>query len=149
MKRSTKKLELKFERTIAAPPEEVYDAWLGRDVPGTPWSEGEKLILNPEVDGLFYWLVSGTAHYGRFTAVKRPNRVQHTWVSPYTLGEESIVTVTFQKKGDDTLMTLVHSDLPDSEEGRAHDEGWKHFLDLFPQQFVGNPGKERTARAGA
>jgi len=147
MKRSAKTLELTFERTIPAPPEEVYDAWLSREVPGTPWSEGEKLILDPAVDGLFYWLVGGTAHYGRFTDVKRPSRVQHTWVSPYTLGHESIVTVTFQEKGDDTLMTLVHSDLPDGEEGKAHDKGWKHFLDLFPQQFV--RGKKRAARAGA
>ncbi len=146
MKRSAKTLELKFERTIPASQAEVYDAWLSRQVPGTPWSEGEKLILNPEVDGLFYWLVGGTAHYGRFTEVQRPDRIQHTWVSPYTLGEESTVTVTFKKKGEDTLMTLVHSDLPDSEEGRAHDKGWNHFLDLFPQQFVQGSLK-KTARA--
>jgi len=147
MKRSEKKLALTFERTIPAPPDEVYDAWLSREVPGTPWNEGERLILNPEVDGLFYWLVSGTAHYGRFTAVERPNRVQHTWVSPYTLGQESTVTVTFQRKGEDTLMTLVHSDLPDCEEARAHDEGWRHFLDIFPRQFA-RGSREKTARAG-
>ncbi len=79
--RTSKKIELKFERTILAPPAEVYDAWLNREVPGTPWSEGEKLILHPVVDGFFYWLVTGTAHYGRFTEVKRPSRIQHTWVS--------------------------------------------------------------------
>ena len=38
--------------------------------------------------------------------------MQHTWVSPNTLGEESTVTLTFQKQGEETLMTLVHSGLP-------------------------------------
>jgi len=35
-------------------------------------------------------------------------------MSRSTLGEETTVTVTFQEKGEDTLMTLVHSDLPDT-----------------------------------
>jgi hypothetical protein len=45
--------------------------------------------------------------------------MQHTWVSPNTLGKESTVTVTFQKHGEDTLMTLVHSDLPDTDEAKG------------------------------
>lgn len=143
MKRVAKTLELKFERTIPAPAEEVYDAWLDPKIPGTPWSEADKLLLTPEVDGFFYWLVRGTPHYGRFTEIKRASRIQHTWMSPYTLGEESTVTLTFKKKGEDTLMTLVHSDLPDTEEGRAHKEGWTHFLDIFPEQFAMAARKRR------
>ena len=41
-------------------------------VPGNPWNMAEKLLLNPRVDGFFYWLVKGNAHYGRFTEVERP-----------------------------------------------------------------------------
>jgi len=129
MKNATKTLELKFERTISGAPGEVYDAWLDPKTPGTPWNESDKLILNPHVDGLFNWITRGTSHYGRFTVVEQSRRIQHTWVSPYTLGEESLVTVTFEKQGDDTLMTLVHSDLPDNQQGRAHDQGWNYFLD--------------------
>lgn len=100
MERSMKKIEFKFDRTIPAPPGEVFDAWLDPKVPSTPWHEAEKLILNPKVDGFFYWLhISGTPHYGRFTEVERPARIQHTWVSPNTLGNESTVTVTFKKQG--------------------------------------------------
>jgi len=143
--RVSRKIELRFERTIPAAPDELYDAWLDREIPGSPWHEGDKLILNPEVDGFFYWLVGGTAHYGRFTEIKRPSVIQHTWVSPYTLGEESTVTVTFQKKGEDTLMTLVHSGLPDTEEGRTHNEGWNHFMDLFPEHFGDAARKKRKS----
>ena len=96
--KSTKTLEFKFERTIPAP-NEVFDAWLDSSIPGTPWvASDDKLLVNPQVDGLWYWLVRGNAHYGRFTEVKKPGRIQFTWMSRYTLGEESLVTVTFRKR---------------------------------------------------
>jgi uncharacterized protein YndB with AHSA1/START domain len=135
MKNSKKTLEFKFERTIPAPLGEVFDGWLDPKIPGNPWNAADKLMLNPKVDGFFYWTFKGTPHYGRFTEVERPGRIQHTWVSPNTLGEESMVTVTFKKKGEETLMTLVHSDLPDTDGGRLHEQGWNHFLNIFPEQF--------------
>jgi hypothetical protein len=52
-------------------------------------------------------------------------------VSPSTLGRESNVTVTFEKQGGGTRMTLVHSDLPDTDGGRGHEKGWNHFLGIF------------------
>ena len=137
MTKPTKTLEFKFDRTIPAPPQEVFDAWLNPETPGTPWHENEKLILNPEVDGLWYWLVRGKPHYGRFTDVDRPGLIRLTWMSRHTLGEESILTLTFKKKGDETLMTLVHSGLPDDDLGRGHEAGWNYFLDKLLGHFKG------------
>jgi hypothetical protein len=68
--------------------------------------------------------------------MERPERIQHTWMSRSTLGEESTVTVTFQRKGENTLMTLVHSGLPDTDGGRGHEKGWNYFLDKFSGQFA-------------
>jgi uncharacterized protein YndB with AHSA1/START domain len=133
---SAKTIEIKVERTIPAAPGEVFDGWLNPKIPGNPWNMAEKLLLNPKVDGFFYWNAKGISHYGRFTEVARPGRIQHTWVSPNTLGEESTVTVIFKKQGEDTLMTLVHSGLPDTDGGRGHEKGWNYFLDLFPLQFT-------------
>lgn len=138
-----KSIEVKVERTIPAPAVEVFDAWLNPKIPGNPWSMAEKLLLNPEVDGFFYWLVQGTAHYGRFTEVQRPARLQHTWMSRSTSGEESTVTVTFQTKGENTLMTLLHSGLPDTDGGRGHEKGWNCFLDNFAKQYT--PGSKKQA----
>lgn len=143
MKRPKKTLEFKVERTILAPPDEVFDGWLDPNVPGNPWHEGDKVMLDPKVDGLFYWRIMGISHYGRFTKVDRPDRLQHTWVSPNTLGDESKVAVTFKKQGKDTLMTLVHSGLPDTEEGRSHEKGWNYFLGMFAEKHGHRPPKKR------
>jgi uncharacterized protein YndB with AHSA1/START domain len=135
MNKSANTIEIKVERAIPAPLDEVFDAWLNPKIPGNPWNAAEKFILNPKLDGLFYWTLKGTSHYGRFTEIERPGRIQHTWMSPNTLGLESIVTLTFKKQGEDTLMTLVHSDLPDHELARGHEKGWNYFLGVFCEQF--------------
>lgn len=83
-------------------------------IPGTPWAEKDELIFNPKLNGLFYWLIRGNAHMSRST-----------------LGEESTVTITFSKQGDETKMTLLHTDLPDREWARGHEGGWNYFLDGF------------------
>jgi len=132
-----KTIEFRFQRTVPAPRGDVFDAWLDPQVPGNPWNAAEKLILNPQTDGLFFWAMRGISHYGRFTEVERPVRIRHTWVSPNTLGLESTVTVTFEKTGQATVLTLVHSGLPDDERARSHEKGWNYFLDLFHQQFDG------------
>ena len=137
----TKTLEIEVERTIPAPPTEVFDAWLDPKVPGTVWHEHEKLILNPKVDGLWYLLSpahcrEGTPHYGRFIEIDRPGRIQHSWMSRNTLGEESTVTVTFQKRGEDTLITVLHSGLTNDDMANAHEKGWNSILDKFSNIFV-------------
>ena len=90
----------------------VFDGWLDPKVPGNPWNAAEKFLLDVKVDGLFFWTLSGTSHYGRFTVVERPAQIKHIRVSPKTLGKESTVTVTLKKQGEDTLMTLVNSGIP-------------------------------------
>ena len=143
MENSNQTLEFRFERTIPAPLAKVFDGWLDPKVPGNPWNAAEKSLLDAKVDGLFFWTLNGTSHYGRFTVFERPTGIQHTWVSPKTLGKESTVTVTFKQQGEDTLMTLVHSGIPDTGEGKGHEKGWNYFLDIFPRQFRNSSRKEK------
>ena len=137
----TKTGEIKVERMIPAPPAEVFDAWLDPTVPGTLWHGHDKLILNPQIDGLWYLLSlahrrDGTPHYGRFMEIDRPSRIQHSWMSRNTLGEETIVTVTFKNNGEDTLLTLVHSGIPNADMTRAHDKGWNSILDKLREIYA-------------
>ncbi len=134
---ATKTVEIKVERTIPALPSEVFDAWLDPTIPGTPWHENDKLIVNQKVDGLWYWLsLGGTPHYGRFMEINRPGRIQYSWMSRNTLGEESTVTVTFEKRREGTLMTLLHSGLPNEAMAKAHEKGWNSIFDKFSNIFV-------------
>ena len=142
MSTPSKTIEIKVERVIPAPLHEVFDAWLDPKVPGTTWNAAEKFILDPKVDGLFYWHLKGTSHYGRFNEINRPHRIQHTWVSPSTLGQDSKVTISFETQGENTLMTLVHSDLPDCEPAKGHEKGWNYFLGVFLEQFGAGSRKE-------
>lgn len=135
MKNSKKTLTVKLDRIIPAPPTQVFANWINPKTPGNPWYEGDKLLFNPKVDGFFYWYISGTPHYGRFTKINRGSQIQHTWMSPYTEGRETKVTVTFKKKGKDTLMTLVHTGLPLTEDGKGHKDGWNYFLDGVVKRF--------------
>jgi uncharacterized protein YndB with AHSA1/START domain len=147
----TKTMELTFTRTIPAAPAEVFDAWMDPKHPGHPWIGAKKLIVDSRVDGLFYFLHMNEdaplPHYGRFIAIERDARVQCGWMSPFTDGRESIVTVTFQKKGSDTLMTLTHANLPDNEDGRLHDDGWKECLGKFTETFPAAVREPRASRA--
>jgi len=144
MTTSTKTVEIKVERTIPAPPGEVFDAWLDPTIPGTPWHENSKLIVNPKVDGLWYWLsLAGAPHYGRFIEIDRSGRLQYSWMSPNTLGQESVVTVTFQNEGEGTRMTLLHSGLPNDDMAKAHQKGWNSISDKFSHVFVGGSHRRK------
>jgi hypothetical protein len=46
-----------------------------------------------------------------------------------------MVTVAFKKQEEGTVMTLVHSDLPNTDGGRGHEDGWNYFLNIFLKQF--------------
>lgn len=140
-KTTEKALEVTVARTIPAPATEVFDAWLDPGVPGTLWHEHEKLIFDPKVDGLWYLLtlahrIAGTPHYGRFIEISRPGLIRHSWVSPHTLGQESTVTVRFEKEGDGTRLTLVHSGLPNEAMANAHEKGWTSILNRFADVWV-------------
>ena len=130
---SIKTTDLTVSRTIPAPPERVYDVWLDHTSPGGPWHGAKKVILDARVDGLFYhameWEGTTWPHFGRFLALERGRRIEHTWMSPATKGLESVVTITLEPRGNETLLSLRHSGVPDDELGRQHQQGWTWITD--------------------
>ena len=138
--------ELTLNRTIAAPPEEVYDAWLDPSLPCNPWHGSKKIDWQPKVGGLWYFLHVLTAdkanapyerpHFGRFVTLERGKKIQLDWMSYNTRGLESVVTATFHAKGNETLLSLTHANIPDDELGRAHEKGWAQLTSLLEKQFA-------------
>lgn len=136
--------DITVARTIPAPAGNVFDVWIDPKSPGGPWFGTDRTILNPVVDGLFYFAVKHEGrtwpHYGRFLRIDRPQFVEYTWVSEATKGVESIVAVTFEARGDQTEVTLRHSGVPDDDMGRQHKDGWTWVLSMLAERFV-----ERTS----
>jgi len=135
-----KQTELTLSRTIAASPGEVFDVWIDPRSPGGPWFGATKVLLDARVDGLFYNMLAHEgrqwAHYGRFIVLDRPRRIEHTWVSEATRGVESVVSLTFEPRGDKTQVTLRHTGVPDDEFGLQHREGWDFVLGAIEQRFA-------------
>jgi uncharacterized protein YndB with AHSA1/START domain len=135
-----KLIDLTVTRATPARVENVFDVWIDPKSPGGPWYGAERVIVDPAPDGLFYLGVKheGRAwpHYGRFVRIERPSVVEHTWMSEGTQGLETIVTVTFEPRGDQTQVTLRHCGVPDDEMGRRHEEGWAWVLSMLAERFV-------------
>lgn len=136
--------DLELTRLIAATPEQVFDVWLDTKSPGGPFYGARRTIVDTRVDGLFYQCVDYQerewAHYGRFITLDRPGRIEHTWVSEGTRGLESVVRLTFAASGQQTLVTLRHTGVPDDEFGRQHTQGWGFVLDSIVNKFASSAG---------
>jgi uncharacterized protein YndB with AHSA1/START domain len=134
------RIEVTVSREIPATPAEVFDVWLDAKSPGSPWFGCARVLLNPVVDGLFFHAVVHEgrtwAHYGRFVRLDRSRLIEHTWMSEATRGIESTVTVTLEPKGKSTALTLRHTNLPDDEMGRRHEEGWKYVTGAIADRFA-------------
>jgi uncharacterized protein YndB with AHSA1/START domain len=135
--------ELVITRLLGAPREMVFRAWteskqamqwwgpegfavvaLEMDVrPGGQW---RKCMRSPE--GRDYW------RKGVYREVVAPERLVFTYVSDDPLGEpghETLVTVSFAERGDQTLMTLRHSGFDSVPARDSHRGGWTSCIDRF------------------
>jgi uncharacterized protein YndB with AHSA1/START domain len=132
---------------IAAKPEDVFpyltDAtlmvrWMGdwAEIDATP---GGRLLVD----------ITGVPIRGRFVVVEPPHRVVFTWGaagSDVLPPGSTTVEITLRADGDETVLELVHRDLP-AEELPKHDAGWPHFLDrLAIAAGGGDPGPDPWAQ---
>jgi len=132
--------DITVTRTIPASADEVFDVWIDPKSPGGPWFGAERAILNPTVDGLFYLAMKHEGriwpHYGRFLRINRPHLIEHTWMSEGTKGAESVVNITMQARGNETVVTLRHSGVPDDEMGHKHKDGWTWILSALADSLA-------------
>ena len=127
-------------RTIAAPAEDIFDAWLDPEAlatwmrPGTIRSTVAK--VEPRVGGRYEINMQGEAgaipHSGTYRVIDRPKRLVFTWQSPHTGAGETLVTVDFLRAGRHTEVVVTHERLPETARD-AHQRGWTSGLEHLDQ----------------
>ena len=118
---------------IGAPPEDVFPYFVDPALL-IQWI-GESADLHPEPGGLFALDFSNTPVRGEYVEIEPPRRVVFTWgvVGRGAMPPGSTtVEVTLTADGPDTIVQLLHHDLP-PEEFDSHLQGWTSMLDRLVQ----------------
>jgi uncharacterized protein YndB with AHSA1/START domain len=139
----------RIERSFAAAPEDVFDAWTNPQVLERWWtvqsSQGSpRCEVDLRVGGRYVLRMrddSGELHVvgGEYREVDRPRRLVYTWRwegdgGPHP-GHVSIVTVEFRADGDMTTVVLEHSGLASEESRTRHGAGWQTVLERLAQRI--------------
>jgi uncharacterized protein YndB with AHSA1/START domain len=132
-------LELTVKRTIAAPREKIFEAWLtpaklamfmrtARDGLAAPRVEtdavkgGKFLIVMATVD-------REVPHTGTYLEIDPHSRIAFTWESPHS-PEGSVVTLDLAEPAPGMTEITLHQVKFHSEGSRrGHEEGWSAILD--------------------
>ena len=128
---------LTVRRKIAAPAQDIFDAWLDPKAMAEwmrPCSAGTKnsdVKADARVGGAFeivMHVASGPVrHTGIYQIIERPRRLVFTWNSIHAGENDSLVTVEFLADGKATEIVLTHERLP-NEMVSAHTGGWTDIL---------------------
>jgi uncharacterized protein YndB with AHSA1/START domain len=133
----TDEFAVTVRREIAAPADDLFDAWLDAQSLGTwlrPSGVREtRAETDPRVGGTFRIVMvddeSSMEHTGTYREIDRPRRLVFTWSSPATRFRDSIVTVTFEPSSDgSTVIEINQVGLPDEEARAGHHAGWSDAL---------------------
>lgn len=134
--------EVRFERLVDAPPEAAFHAWNDAEARVRWHKEEDHWIVEASTDlrvGGAWRVACGPSaeqiyvEDGVYEVVDPPHRVVYTCAhrlpgrSPF----QTRITVTFEARGDQTLVTLVDAGFPDDEMRQEFEEGWPPFLATF------------------
>lgn len=139
---------LTVRREIAAPAQELFDAWLDPKSlaiwmrPGSTVRSTAK--TDPHVGGTFEILMyqeSGKPipHTGTYKEIDRPRRLVFTWNSPAAGQNDSLVTIEFRPVRGVTEIVLTHEKLP-SDQVDGHTKGWTTAIEVLAQTY----GEQRS-----
>jgi uncharacterized protein YndB with AHSA1/START domain len=130
-------------RTIAASPQELFDAWLDAEAlaiwmrPGPVSSTAAR--VDPREGGSYEITMHGQSgpivHKGVYLEIDRPRRLVFTWASLGTEMRDTLVTVDFVPVNNRTEIIVTHEQLPESAKP-SHGIGWTHGLEHLDQAFT-------------
>jgi len=130
---------IRLSRLLPATPQEVFDAWLDPESVKSwmcPGAQTAPIVeLDARVGGSFRVVMRDErgdfSHTGEYREIRPPERLVFTWRSNATRNEETLVTVEFSPRGDETELVLTHERLPDEPAVVGHTQGWQSIMEKF------------------
>jgi uncharacterized protein YndB with AHSA1/START domain len=129
----------RFERTFAASPEDVFDAWTSPEVMRrwfhcasdweTPVAEvdlrvgGRVRVVMRKPDG------TEAGADGEYTVIDRPRRLVMTWTFRDDPANEQLIELSFSETDGSTTVLMVNSRISTDERRDAQDWGWRGCFD--------------------
>jgi uncharacterized protein YndB with AHSA1/START domain len=114
--------------------------------------KGASATLDPTPGGVYRVLINDEhVALGEYLELDPPHRLLFTWGWE---GEDatvppgaSTVEITLTPEGEETLVRLVHRDLPSAESAESHGQGWIHYMERLQVAAAGgDPGPDPWGR---
>jgi uncharacterized protein YndB with AHSA1/START domain len=125
--------QVRIERVLPAPIQDVFDAWTD-PARMTEWLSPvghAEVEVDLRVMGRFKVSMIGETtrieHTGEYLVVNPPRELSFTWRSFYTGTEPSVVTVLLEAEGEETRIVLTHRRLPEGQVD-PHTQGWEAMI---------------------
>ncbi|WP_404403481.1 SRPBCC domain-containing protein [Pelagibacterium halotolerans] len=136
-------MSLTVSRTIKAPVEKVFDAWLDPKMLARFMTPGEGMSVpsaktDPVEGGRFEIIMKAgddeMPHAGTYKTIKRNSQLVFSWESPYST-DGSIVTLDFAPVAGGTEVTLTHVKFVSEESRDNHKAGWAAILAVLGSEL--------------
>ena len=135
-------LTVNITKTINAPIERVFDAWLDPAMlsrfilpsPGMPQPDVEN---DPQQGGRFSIIMhvgeNDIPHTGTYLNVDRPNCLEFSWESPYSTDDSRVLLDFKAIDVGSTEIELTHVKFISEEARSDHEGGWGNILDKLAE----------------
>jgi uncharacterized protein YndB with AHSA1/START domain len=124
--------------TIPASPQEIYEAWLD-SLAHSEMTGGDASMSDAASADVSAWDGYIT---GRNVELVPGERIVQSWRTTQFTDEheDSLITVTLEEVEDGTLLTLLHTNVPDAQTSYEHGGWQEHYFDPMKEYFANRKG---------
>jgi uncharacterized protein YndB with AHSA1/START domain len=136
-----------YEESIAAPADEIFDAWTTPEELKSWFGPGGfrtiEAVLDPRPGGTYRLVMrapdgNDLTITGAYREVVRPSRLVYTWMWAHAPDQEMVVTVELRSvEAFRTTVRVTHSQIVDGELAR-YEGGWREGLARLRAVLAGN-----------
>ncbi len=134
---------VRLTRLMPAPREDVFAAWLDAEGMRAWMCPGDIKKTETEIDarvgGKFRIVMHGEENdyemTGEYVEIDPPRRLVLTWVFSETK-DETLLTLEFHERGEETELVLIHERISDAESAGNYEKGWTSILEKLAARLA-------------